>query len=70
MFFNIQKLLELKSNIKQTNTEPVFAKPFPPAPITPQQRGIKRPHDVGMSIKLNELVKSNPIIDFVYSNFK
>ncbi len=56
--FNIQKLLELKSNIKQSNTESVFAKPLPPPPLTTQQqqRGIKRPHDVGMSNKLNQCI--------------
>jgi hypothetical protein len=57
--FNIQKLLELKSNIKQSNTESVFAKPLPPSPVITQQqqqRGIKRPHDVGMSNKLNQCI--------------
>jgi hypothetical protein len=44
----MQKLLELKSNIKQTNADSVFTKPFPPSPIQTQQRGIKRPHDIGM----------------------
>jgi zinc finger protein 830 len=45
-----QKLLELKSNIKQTNSDAVFAKPFPPSPLTTQpQRGVKRPHDVATS---------------------
>ncbi|CAF0876981.1 unnamed protein product [Adineta steineri] len=44
-----QKLLELKSNIKQTNSDSVFTKPFPPPPLSnqqQQQRGIKRPHEV------------------------
>ncbi|CAF3322308.1 unnamed protein product [Rotaria sp. Silwood2] len=44
-----QKVLELKSNIKQSNTESVFTKPYPPPPLTTQQRGIKRPHDVATS---------------------
>ncbi|CAF0979822.1 unnamed protein product [Rotaria sordida] len=44
-----QKLTELKSNIKQSNSESVFAKPFPPPSTTTQQRGIKRSHDVATS---------------------
>lgn len=40
-----QKLLELKSNIKQTNSDEVFAKPVPPSPVTNQQRGVKRSHE-------------------------
>jgi len=64
--FNIQKLLELKSNIKQSNTESVFAKPLPPSPVInqqqQQQRGIKRPHDVGMSNKLNQCIIHKLII--------
>ncbi|UJR31164.1 hypothetical protein I4U23_018671 [Adineta vaga] len=42
-----QKLLELKSNIQQSNADSVFAKPLPPSPITNQvQRGVKRSHEV------------------------
>ncbi|CAF1126285.1 unnamed protein product [Rotaria sp. Silwood1] len=44
-----QKVLELKSNIKQSNADSVFTKPFPPSSATTQQRGIKRPHDVATS---------------------
>ncbi|CAF1643671.1 unnamed protein product [Adineta ricciae] len=42
-----QKLLELKSNIKQSNTDAIFAKPLPPSPANNEaQRGVKRSHDV------------------------
>ncbi|CAF1179718.1 unnamed protein product [Adineta ricciae] len=41
-----QKLLELKSNIKQSNTDAIFAKPSPPSPVSSEaQRGVKRSHD-------------------------
>jgi len=44
--FLLKKLLELKSNIKQTNSDTVFAKPVPPSPVTTQQqRGVKRSHE-------------------------
>ena len=50
-FLNIQKLLELKSNIKQSDEESVFSKPLPPSPVKIHpQRGVKRPHDVGLSV--------------------
>lgn len=51
IFFPIQKLLEVKSNIKQANADFVFTKPYPPESVSTQQRGIKRSHDVGKSIK-------------------
>ncbi|CAF2167470.1 unnamed protein product [Rotaria magnacalcarata] len=44
-----QKLAELKSTIKQTNADAVFAIPAIPPLVTNRQRGVKRSHDVAIS---------------------
>ncbi|CAF5133599.1 unnamed protein product, partial [Rotaria magnacalcarata] len=44
-----QKLVELKSTIKQTNADAVFAIPAIPPLVTNRQRGVKRSHDVAIS---------------------
>lgn len=45
-------MLELKSNIKQSNADSVFAKPLPPSSDASQAaRGVKRSHDVGAYLR-------------------
>ena len=71
MVLFLQKLLELKSNIKQSNTDAVFVKPNPPSPVTKEiQRGTKRSHDVGKFNESNDYYSHQIQLSFLFQQLR